>query len=346
MFIFHSRDFGIDLGTTCTLIYEKGQGIVLNEPSVIAVDADTGQVLALGQAAKEMIGRTSTRVRVSRPLSEGVISDFQMTQKMLQAYLGRLLTGRRLFVRLRAVVGIPSGVTEVEKRAVEEVIRQLGFKEVYTMVEPMAAAVGSGLNFAEARGCIVVDIGGGTMDIAVLSMGEVMGSHSVRGAGDRMDEAIVEYVRKKYSLDIGIALAEQLKIAVGATAAWPGEPLSMTVSGRNLVTGLPSSVEVYTGDIVEALSDSFKAIADAVKLALEQSPPEVAADIAASGLVLVGGGALMRGMDQFLARETGLSVAVTEQAQTAVAEGTGISLADRARLKSRTREGRRQLGVF
>ncbi len=343
MFNFYTRDIGIDLGTANTLIYAKGEGIILDEPSVIAVDVYTDKILATGLKAKEMGGRTPERIRVIRPLQEGVISDFMMTQTMLKEYVERIVPKKRMFSQLRAVVGIPSGVTEVEKRAVEEVIRQMGAREVYTIVEPMAAAIGAGLDIDEARGCMVVDIGGGTMDIAVLSMGDIVSSSSIRYGGDKMDEAIAHFVRKKYNLLIGIALAEKLKIEIGYAIPPDGEyrDVTMTAKGRDIITGLPSAVEVHSDDIILALEDSVRIIVDGVKGTLEQSPPEIAADIVESGLVMAGGGALLRGLNVLLERETGLRVLVAENAMTAVAEGTGKSLQDISRLRYHAQTSRK-----
>lgn len=343
MFNFYTRDIGIDLGTANTLIYAKGEGIILDEPSVIAVDAYTDKVLATGLKAKEMGGRTPERIRVVRPLQEGVISDFMMTQVMLKEYVERVVPRKRMFSQLRAVVGIPSGVTEVEKRAVEEVIRQLGAREVYTIVEPMAAAIGAGLDIDEARGCMVVDIGGGTMDIAVLSMGDIVNSSSIRYGGDKMDEAIAHYIRKKYNLLIGITLAERLKLEIGYAIPIPGEyqDITMTAKGRDIITGLPATVEVHSDDIIAALEDSVRVIVEGIKGTLEQSPPEIASDIVESGLVLAGGGALLRGLDTLLERETGLKVHVAENAMTAVAEGTGKSLQNIARLRYHAQTSRK-----
>ncbi|HRV33372.1 MAG TPA: rod shape-determining protein MreB, partial [Anaerovoracaceae bacterium] len=265
------------------------------------------------------------------------------TQTMLREYVQRIIPRKRLFTQLRAVVGIPSGVTEVEKRAVEEVIRQMGAREVYTIVEPMAAAIGAGLDIDEARGCMVVDIGGGTLDIAILSLGDIVSSNSIRSGGDKMDEAIAAFIRKKYNLLIGIALAEKLKIGVGYAYPVPGEARdkTMTAKGRDVITGLPSSIEVQSADIITALEDSVRIIVDGIKRTLEQSPPEIASDIADSGLVLEGGGALLRGLDVLLERETGLKVLVAGNAMTAVAEGTGKSLMNIARLRYHAQTSRK-----
>lgn len=343
MFNFYTQDIGIDLGTANTLIYSKEQGIILDEPSVIAMDIYTEKVLATGHRAKEMGGRAPERVRVVRPLQDGVISDFMMTQAMLKEYIRKVVPKKRLFTQLRVVVGIPSGVTEVEKRAVEEVIRQMGAKEVFLIVEPLAAALGAGLDVDATKGCMVADIGGGTTDIAVLSMGEIVTNTSMRYAGDKMDEAIVNFIRKKYNLLVGITMAESLKIDIGCVVppADPGEIVTMKAMGRDVISGLPKTVEVRSTDIMLALEDSVRIIMDGIRATLEQSPPELSADIVESGLVLVGGGARIRGLDTLIRRETGMEVTVAENAMTAVAEGTGKSLMNIQKLRQYARNNRK-----
>lgn len=343
MFSFYTRDIGVDLGTANTLIYAKGEGIILDEPSVIAMDTYTDKVLATGEAAKEMAGRTPDRIKVVRPLKDGVISDFMMTQVMLKEYLTKAIPKRKLFSQLRVVVGIPSGVTEVEKRAVEEVVKQMGAKEVFTIVEPMAAAIGSGLDIELTKGCMIADIGGGTTDIAVLSIGDIVNNVSIRYGGDKMDEAIASYVRKKYNLLIGPAMAEKLKIGIGCVVL-PLEELegaSMNAMGRDVISGLPKTVEVFPQDLLTALDDSAKVILDGIRTTLEQSPPELSADIVETGLVLAGGGALTRGLDILIRRETGMHVVVAENAMTAVAEGTGKSLLNIQKLRLSAQKGKR-----
>ena len=343
MFNFYTRDIGVDLGTANTLIYAKGEGIILDEPSVIASDAYTDQVLATGEKAKEMGGRTPDRIKVIRPLKDGVISDFMMTQIMLKEYLAKAIPRKKMFSQLRVAVGIPSGVTEVEKRAVEEVVRQMGAKEVFTIVEPMAAAIGAGLNIDVAKGCMIADIGGGTTDIAVLSMGDIVNNTSIRYGGDKMDEAIVNFIRKKYNLLIGITMAEKLKIGIGCVLVPLGDAASVTMKamGRDVISGLPKTVDVSPSDIVLALDDSVKVILDGIRTTLEQSPPELSADIVETGLVLAGGGALVRGLDVLIRRETGMDVVVAENAMTAVAEGTGKSLTDIKKLRFNAQQSRK-----
>lgn len=343
MFNFYMKDIGVDLGTANTLIYAKGDGIILDEPSVIAVDAYTNQVLATGERAKEMGGRTPERIKVVRPLKEGVISDFMMTQAMLKEYLMKAIPKKKLFSQLRVVVGIPSGVTEVERRAVEEVVKQMGAKEVFTIAEPMAAAIGAGLDIERAKGCMIADIGGGTTDIAVLSMGDVVHSTSIRYGGDKMDEAIVNFVRKKYNLLIGITMAEKLKIEIGCVLPPAGgaENETMKAMGRDVISGLPKTVTVLSTDIISALDESVKVILDGIRTTLEQSPPELSADIVETGLVLAGGGALLRGLDTLIMRETGMNVVVAENAMSAVAEGTGKSLLDIRKLRLSAQRSRK-----
>lgn len=335
MLNFYMRDIGVDLGTANTLIYAKGEGIILDEPSVIAIDSYTNQVLATGEQAKEMGGRTPDSIKVIRPLREGVILDFMMAQVMLQEYLTKAIPKKKLFSQLRVVVGVPSGVTEVERRAVEEVIKQMGAREVFTISEPMAAAIGAGLDIERAKGCMIADIGGGTTDIAVLSMGDVVQSTSIRYGGDKMDEAIVAFMRQKYNLLIGITMAEKLKIEIGCVLppTDDSENKTMQAMGRDVISGLPKTVDVFSIDIMSALDESVKVVLDGIRSTLEQSPPELSADIVQTGLVLAGGGALIRGLDTIIKRETGMSVIVAENAMSAVAEGTGKSLQDIKKLR-------------
>jgi len=324
-----TQDIGIDLGTANTLVYIRNKGIVLNEPSVIAEDVRTKKIFAVGKAAKDMIGRAPVDLRVVRPLEDGVISDLEMAQAMLREFLHRVLPDRALFKRVRIVVGVPSGVTGVEKRAVEEVARQMGARDVFILDESMAAAIGVGIPVEEASGHMIADIGGGTSDISIISLGGVVTSTSLRDAGDEMDEAIVNYMRKNDNLLIGESTAEQIKIQVGAALIRPdvpGDDLEMTAKGRDVFTGLPKAVTIRTRDVVEALQESLATLLDGVKHTLEQAPPELAADIAQSGIWLAGGGALLRNLDVLIALETGLDVHVAENALEAVAYGTGKSL--------------------
>lgn len=323
------KDMGIDLGTANTLIYIKNKGIVLNEPSVIAVDSFTKNVLATGKEAKEMIGKTPDNIRVVRPLQDGVISDFEMTASMLKAYIKRVMPETSFFTRVRIVVGVPSGVTEVEKRAVEEVIRQMGAKEVYILEEPMAAAIGTGLAVDSAMGCMIADIGGGTSDIAIIALGGIVTSTSLRHAGDKLNEAIIAYMRKQYDLLIGDKTAEEIKEKIGCAYIDKSDPegiRQMEARGRDIITGLPKTINITSIDAMKALEEPIKIIIDGIKSTLEKTPPEIAADIVGNGLMLSGGGGLIRGMDELIEFSTGLKVTIAENALEAVAEGTGKSL--------------------
>ena len=323
------NDVGIDLGTANTLIYFKNKGIIFNEPSVIAVDDHTKTIIATGNEAKEMVGRAPDYIKVVRPLQDGVISDFGMTQAMLKDFLKKAIPNKSIFTRTRIVVGVPSGVTEVEKRAVQEVIRQMGAKEIFIMEEPMAAAIGSGLQVDHPKGCMVADIGGGTSDIAIISLGGIVTSTSLRIAGDKMDEAIVQYMRRHYNLLIGEKTAEDIKIKIGSVSFKEFEEarnLSSDIRGRDLVTGLPKTIVITSLDIMKALEEPVNAIIDGIKSTLEKAPPEISADIMDSGMVLTGGGALLRGLESLIAQETGMHVIVGEKPLEAVALGTGKSL--------------------
>ena len=334
-FKFFSQDLGVDLGTANTLIYSKDAGIILNEPSVVAVDQNE-EVLAAGKEAKAMIGRAPANIKVVRPLQEGVISDFVMTQVMLKEYIRRVMEKRSSRTSMRVVVGVPSGVTEVEKRAVNEVLHQMGAKEVYILTEPMAAAIGAGLAVDEAEGCMFADIGGGTSDIAIIALGGIVTSTSLRYAGDKMDEAIVAYMRKNFSLLIGDKTAEDIKKTVGCvypTEETEGVVTSMEARGRDIISGLPKTVTVHSTDIMSALEEPVSIILDGVKNTLEQAPPELAADIVNNGLVLAGGGAFLRGLDKLIEYHTGMHVAIAPNALEAVAEGTGKSLSNIEKVK-------------
>ncbi len=327
---------GIDLGTANTLIYIKDQGIVLNEPTVIAVDNRNGNVVATGTPAKEMIGKAPAVLSVVRPLKDGVISDFDMTAEMLKQFITKAVNEKKL--SLRVVVGVPSGVTEVEKRAVEEVVRQMGAKEVFILDEPMAAAIGAGLDVDSSSASMVADIGGGTSDIAIVALGGIVTSTSLRYAGDKFNEAVLQYMRKKYGLLIGEKTAEKLKIEVGCAMIdkdEDGNPVIETTlaSGRDAVSGLPKTIEVSNQDMEEALSESMEMIVDAVKGTIEKAPPEVAADIADHGMVLSGGGGLIKNLDKLIEQRTGMEVSIAENAFEAVALGTGMSLQDVEKLK-------------
>lgn len=321
-----SKDIGIDLGTANTLVFMKGKGIVMREPSVVAVDVRSDTVLAVGTAAKEMIGRTPGSIVAVRPLKDGVIADFDITATMLKHFIRKVVRST-MFSKPHIVVCIPSGVTEVERRAVEDAARQAGASQVELIEEPMAAAIGAGLPVAEPTGSMVVDIGGGTAEVAVISLGDIVTSCSVRVAGDKFDESIIFYVKKKYNLLIGERTAEQIKIAIGS--AYPTEDnngTSVEIKGRNLVDGLPKNVTITAEEVREALSDPLATIVEAIKSTLEKTPPELSADIIDHGIMLTGGGALLRGLDQLVERETGMPVHVADSPLDCVVDGTGKRL--------------------
>ena len=319
-----SRAIGVDLGTANTCIHVRGRGILLREPSVIAVSVETGKVLAVGEEAKRMLGRTPGSIVASRPLKDGVIADFDQTEQMLRGFI-RKVHRRNTFVHPTVVVGIPSGVTEVERRAVIDAAKKAGADDAYLVEEPMAAAIGAGLPVSEPTGSMIVDIGGGTTEVAVISLGGIVTSRSIRIAGDEIDEAIVAHVRKAYNLLIGDRSAEESKLAIGS--AYPLEQeLSMEVRGRDLVSGLPRSAVVTSTELREAIRDPVNAIIESVKLTLETTPPELAADIMEKGIVLAGGGALLRGLDRLLAAETMMPVHVAPDPLSCVVIGTGKAL--------------------
>ena len=337
MFKVTTRDMGIDLGTANTLIYLKDSGIVLNEPSVIAIEKRTGKVLAVGLSAKNMIGKAPANIDVIRPLQDGVISDFDSTADMLTAFIEKAVSANKV-KNFRVVVGVPSGVTEVEKRAVVEVVQELGASEVYILEEPMAAAIGAGCDVDSSTACMIADIGGGTSDIAIIALGGIVASTSIRYAGDKFNEAVIQYMRKRYALAIGERTAEELKIQVGTAEMDQdenGEEIieTTTASGRDLISGLPKTIEVTNKDMMLALQESIDVIVDGVKQTIEKAPPEVAADIAHNGIVLSGGGGLIRNLDRVINRATGMKVTTAENAFEAVATGTGMSLNDIEKLK-------------
>ena len=319
-----AKDVGIDLGTANTLVYVKDEGIVIREPSVVALDVKTDNVLAVGAEAKEMIGRTPGSIIAVRPLKDGVIANFDMTSQMLRYFIKSVVKST-LFNRPRIVVCIPSGVTEVERRAVEDAARFAGAKEVDVIQEPMAAAIGAGLPVGEAQGSMVVDIGGGTSEVAVISLGDIVTSCSVRVAGDKFDEAIISYVKKKYNLLIGERTAEELKIQIGSAFEYENEG-TMSVKGRNLMDGLPKNIEITAAEVRQALEDPLIMIVDAVKSTLEQTPPELSSDIYDYGIMLTGGGALLRGLDKLLSKETGMPVNIADKPLDCVVDGTGKRL--------------------
>ena len=320
-----SNDIGIDLGTANTLVYVKGQGIVLREPSVVAVRSGTSQVLAVGDEAKRMLGRTPGNIVAVRPLKDGVIADFEMTESMLRHFITKV--HNRKWVRPRVVIAVPSGITEVEKRAVKESAAHAGAREVYLIEEPMAAAIGVGLPVQDAAGNMIIDIGGGTTEVALISLSGIVLSRSVRVAGDELDEAIACYMKRAYNLMIGERTAEEIKIKIGS--AYPVEKeTSMEVKGRDLVAGLPKTLTITSQEVREALLEPISTIVESVRVTLERCPPELSADLVDRGLVLAGGGALLRGLDKLLQEETGLPVHVAEDPLSAVAEGTGRALSE------------------
>jgi len=319
-----AKDVGIDLGTANTLVYMKGKGIVMREPSVVAVDVRSDTVLAVGSQAKDMIGRTPGSIVAVRPLKDGVIADFDITSTMLKHFIRKTVKSSP-FSRPRVVVCIPSGVTEVERRAVEDAARQAGAGDVDLIEEPMAAAIGAGLPVAEATGSMVVDIGGGTSEVAVISLGDIVTACSVRVAGDKFDESIASYVKKKHNLMIGERTAEEIKIKIGSAYPYDNEE-SIQIKGRNLLDGLPKNVAISSGEVREALSDPLSAIVDAIKSTLEKTPPELSADIIDHGIMLTGGGALLRGLDQLISQESSIPVHIAERPLDCVADGTGKRL--------------------
>ncbi len=319
---FFSKDLGIDLGTANTLVHLKGKGIVLREPSVVAIQRDTGQVLSVGEEAKEMIGRTPGNIIAIRPMKDGVIADFDTTQAMLRHFITKVLKRHNFLTRPRVIVSVPSGVTAVEERAVREAALQAGAKEAYLIEEPMAAAIGAGLPVHEPTGNMIVDIGGGTTEVAVISLGGIVNSRSIRVGGDEMDEAIIQHLKKYYNLLIGERTAEEIKINIGS-AIWDGESNRLNVRGRDLLTGLPKTVQVTSEEIQKSLADPVNQIIDGIKVCLEKTPPELAADIIDRGIVMAGGGSLLQRLDTLVSRETGMPVHIAEEALSAVALGTG-----------------------
>lgn len=319
-----SEEVGIDLGTANVIVYIKDKGIVLQEPSVVAVDEETGEILAVGAEARQMLGRTPANIVALRPLRDGVISNYDITERMLKYFIKKTC-GAGKFFRPRIMICVPSGVTEVEKRAAREAATQAGGKDVFLMEEPLAAAIGAGLDVARPEGNMVMDIGGGTTDIAIIALGGIVASSSVKVAGDKFDEAIVKYMRKKHKLYIGERTAEELKINIG-TAFPRKEEIKMTCSGRDLVTGLPRDVEMTSSEMLEALEEPLHQICEAAHAVLEKSPPELAADISSSGIYVTGGGALMYGIDERVKERTGIDVHIAEEPMNCVAIGTGKAL--------------------
>ena len=321
-----SNDLAIDLGTASTLVYAKSRGIVANEPSVVAIRKDTTgkKILAVGNEAKKMLGRTPANITAIRPMKDGVIADFDVTESMLKYFI-QIVHKRKSFIRPRVIVSVPSGITPVEKRAVKESAELAGAREIYLIEEPMAAAIGAGLPVSEPVGSMIVDIGGGTTEVAVISLSGIVYSQSVRTAGDKMDEAIVQYVKRKYNLLIGERTAELIKITIG-TAFPEKEIKTVDVKGRDMVTGIPKTLEISSEEIMEAITEPVNTIVEAVKIALERTPPELASDIVDRGIVLAGGGAMLKNLDKLLREETGLPIIVAESPLTAVVLGSGKAL--------------------
>ena len=321
-----TKDMGIDLGTANTLVYIKGQGIVVREPSVVAIRDDSKEVLAVGEEAKRMIGRTPGNIVAIRPMKDGVIADFDVTQSMLSYFIQKA-AAKKGVVSPRIAICVPFGVTDVEKRAIEEAARQAGAKDAYLIEEPMAAAIGAGLKVEEPEGNMIVDIGGGTSEIAVISLGGIVSAESVRVGGNKFDDSIVSYVKKEYNLMIGERTAEDIKISIGSTFKEDQES-DMQIRGRDLISGLPKTVEISSTEVREALKEPISAIIDAIKSTLEKTPPELASDIMENGIMLTGGGALLRGLDKLIKQETGMPVTIADEPLDCVALGTGKSVED------------------
>ena len=319
-----SKYIGIDLGTANTLVYVKGKGIVMREPSVVAVDVRTDTVVAVGSKAKDMIGRTPGSIVAVRPLKDGVIADFDITATMLNRFI-HMVVKPSVFSKPKVIVCIPSGVTDVERRVVQDAMHRAGIKQVELIEEPMAAAIGSGLSVSDPVGSMVVDIGGGTSEVAVISLDDIVTACSVRVAGDKFDESIIQYVKKKYNLLIGERTAEEIKIEIGSAYPYENEG-SMQIKGRNLMDGLPKDVVISAAEVRDALADPLLVIIEAIKTTLEQTPPELSADIIDNGIMLTGGGAMLRGLELLVAQETGMPVHKAENPLDCVVEGTGVSL--------------------
>jgi len=322
LFSLFSSDLAIDLGTANTVMYVKNQGIVLDQPSVVAVKQHTNEVLAAGNKAKEMLGKTPESIIACRPLREGVIANFEFTEGMLRYFIREVHNNRRTLVRPRMIIGVPSGITQVEKRAVEDSAKQAGAREVYTIMEPMAAAIGAGLSVGEPIGNMIVDIGGGTTEVAIISLKDVVHCRSVRVGGDEMDRAVVQYVKRKYNMLIGERTAERIKISIG-TAMLEGESRKIDVKGRDLITGVPKTIVLSDAEVFESLAEPIAAIIDAVRVALENCPPELSSDLVDQGIVMAGGGALLKNLDKLISKETGLPVHVADDPLLSVVKGAG-----------------------
>ena len=333
--LFHSfsHDVGIDLGTANTLVYVKGRGVVINEPSVVAINQKTRRVLAIGEEARQMVGRTPAHIVAIRPLVDGVVSDFEVTEQMLKYFIARVHKEKFAFLpRPRVVIGIPYGVTEAERRAVEEAAINAGAREVYLIEEPMAAAIGAKLNIQEARGSMIVDIGGGTTEVAIMSLGGIVASRSIRIAGDEMNQDIINYARDEFNLLLGERTAEEIKIKV-ASVVPQTERLVAPMRGRDLITGLPKEIIVDDEQIRKAIAKSVQVLVDAVKITIEEAPPELVADILEQGITLAGGGALLRGLEKLLGEATQIKVRVADDPLSCVVRGTGVVLEDLDALK-------------
>ncbi len=335
--MFLTKDISIDLGTANTLVFIKGKGIVINEPSVVALHKDTGTVLAVGDEAKQMIGRTPGNIVAIRPMKDGVIADFEVTHTMLRYFISKA-TRKSLsfFNRPRIVICVPAGVTTVEERAVKEAAIQAGAKEAYLIEEPMAAAIGVGLPIQEPTGNMIVDLGGGTTDVAVISLGGIVTSRSIRIGGDELDEAIINYIKRTYSLMIGERTAEEIKVNIGYAMRIEDDLQEYQVRGRDLVTGLPKLISVNSEEIMEAISESVASIIETIKICLEKTPPELAADIMDRGIMMAGGGSLLKGLDRLISQQTGMPVHISEEPLNAVAVGAGKTLENIEILKGLT----------
>lgn len=333
MFFNLGEDIGIDLGTASVLVYVKGKGIVLNEPSVVAIDKNSGQVIAVGEEARRMLGRTPGNIVAIRPMKEGVIADYDVTEKMLRYFISKAIN-KRFFFKPRVMVGIPSGVTSVEERAVKQASISAGAREAFLIEEPLAAALGAGLEISQPNGSMVVDIGGGTTDVAVLSLGGIVTSKSIRIGGDKIDEALIRYMRRFHNLMIGERTAEEIKIEVGTAYPKDKGEISMEIRGRDLVSGLPKTVSITAREAHEAIKEPLEAIMIATKEVLEKTPPELAADIMNKGIVLTGGGSLLHGLDKYLASETHLPIHIADNAIQCVALGTAKALVNLDLLES------------
>ena len=332
LFSLGSKDIGIDLGTANILVTLKGKGIIVNEPSVVAIDRKTQRILATGYEAKEMLGSTPTQIKAVRPMKDGVIADFTATQLMLKNIIYKICQ-RYNVGRPRVVIGVPSGITEVEERALEEAVLQAGAKEVYLIEEPMAAAIGASLDIAEPSGNIIVDIGGGTTEVAVISLGGIVVSNSIRIAGDELDEEIVNYIKRELNLAIGNSTAEQIKKEIGCAMPLVTE-MSMEISGRDLTTGLPQTLSISSTQVEEAIKESIEKIVEIVKQTLERTPPELSSDIMEKGIVLSGGGALIKNLDKLISQKTEMPVYIAEEPLECVVKGTGKTLEDLEKLKT------------